>query len=330
MFFFFMQIFLCNSLIFYRLFCMNHPKNTEKNSFWQSEIWANILVKSWQVEGIEWISSPEASILIEYRRIWIGMIGAFSLGLRDYQITESLLKVAERRAKDGGAIFWQREYDIGQKGEPKNSKKPYRHFLEPYTRIIDLMLSEDDILRGMHEKWRYNIRLAEKRGVSFYWTDIDESSLDIWMNLLSDTTNRDGFAHNSRAYYEAFLSQKDIVKLWFCTYEGRAIAAGVFVYYRDTAIYYYGASTSDPEYRKHMAPYLLQWKALQEAKNRGCTRYDFLGITWPGESESHLEGVTAFKEKFGWEIVELGPKYLIPLSWKYRLFSLIRRIKKSL
>lgn len=80
------------------------------------------------------------------------MIGAFSLGLRDHQITESLLKVAERRAKDGGAIFWQREYDIWQKGEPKNSKKPYRHFLEPYTRIIDLTLSEDDILRGMHEK----------------------------------------------------------------------------------------------------------------------------------------------------------------------------------
>ena len=77
------------------------------------------------------------------------------------------------------------------------------------------------------------------------------------------------------------------------------IAAGIFVFHGDTAIYYYGASSSDREFRKHMAPYLLQWFAIGEAKKRGCTTYDFLGIASPGSVDDRLAGVSAFKEKFG-------------------------------
>jgi lipid II:glycine glycyltransferase (peptidoglycan interpeptide bridge formation enzyme) len=54
----------------------------------------------------------------------------------------------------------------------------------------------------------------------------------------------------------------------FAGYNGRIIAAGIFIYYHNTAIYYYGASTSDPELRKHMAPYMLQWEAIREGKLR--------------------------------------------------------------
>jgi lipid II:glycine glycyltransferase (peptidoglycan interpeptide bridge formation enzyme) len=77
------------------------------------------------------------------------------------------------------------------------------------------------------------------------------------------------------------------------------IAAGIFAYYHGVAIYYYGASTSDIEMRKHMAPYLLQWEAMREGKSRGCHTYDFLGIAVPGDETSHLAGVSSFKEKFG-------------------------------
>ena len=77
------------------------------------------------------------------------------------------------------------------------------------------------------------------------------------------------------------------------------IAAGIFVFHGDTAIYYYGASSSDREVRKHMAPYLLQWFAIGEAKKKGALTYDFLGISPPGSVDDRLAGVSAFKEKFG-------------------------------
>ena len=315
-------------MIFYIVFCMHHKESIEKNSFWQSETWENILISSKQVEKVEWVECGNNCLLIEYRRIGIGMIGAFSLGIRNHQANQDMILKARWKAREYWAIFWQWEYDIGQHGLWKYSEKMYRHFLEPFTRIIDLTQTRDDILRRMHEKWRYNIRLAEKRWVKFQWADIDKTAIDIWMDILAETTLRDGFAHNSRWYYEAFLYQWKTVKLGFCTYENRVIAAGIFVYRNDTAIYYYGASTSDPEYRKHMAPYLLQWNAIEEGKRRGCKQFDFLGIASPYETGNYLAWVSAFKEKFGWEVFELGPKYLIPLSWKFWIFSLVRTIGK--
>ena len=182
----------------------------------------------------------------------------------------------------------------------------------------------------MHEKWRYNIRLAEKRWVTTDGVSPTKENIDTWMNLLSDTTSRDGFSQNSRNYYEKFLSTLEENNAWgllFAYFDSRVIAAGIFVYSGDTAIYYYGASASDRELRKHMAPYLLQWEAICEGKRRWCVVYDFLGIAPPDEKNSSLRGVTEFKEKFGGEIVKLGPKYLFPLSSKYSFFLLVRRIK---
>lgn len=65
--------------------------------------------------------------------------------------------------------------------------------------------SEDQILAEMHEKGRYNIRLAWKRGVVAEWVKPISENIDIWMNLLAETTERDDFSHNSREYYISFL-----------------------------------------------------------------------------------------------------------------------------
>ena len=74
-----------------------------------------------------------------------------------------------------------------------------------FTRLLDMNMTEEEILAGMHEKCRYNIRLAEKRGVQIQSVKLSEENLTVWMNLLTITTERDGFHGNSRAYYEAFI-----------------------------------------------------------------------------------------------------------------------------
>lgn len=308
---------------------MNHVKQQWKVSFWQSEIWGNILIHSWQAIAIQWIKHGDDTILIEFRNIWLGMIWAFSTGIDMRHIDEKDLRPWKSIAKKYWAIFWQREYlSNGNSLREIWWSKPYRHFLEPYTRILDLTLDESSLLAQMHEKGRYNIRLAEKRWVTVEWIEPTVEHMDIWMWLIAETTDRDGFAHNNRTYYEVFLHQGDTTRLAFAYYAGNVIAAGIFVFHGDTAIYYYGASSSDREVRKHMAPYLLQWFAIGEAKKRGCTTYDFLGIASPGSVDDRLAGVSAFKEKFGWEVLELGQKTLIPLSWKYSLFLILRKLKR--
>lgn len=323
-----MQIFLCIYVILYRLFPMNHPKKYRNTSFWQSETWSTILLSSGQAIRVEEFEHHGETILIEFRTIGLGQIGAFSLGIASSICDDEFFALWEDIARQFGAIFWQIEYmedldehkDIGH-------QDPYRHFIEPYTRVLDLTIDESSLLAQMHEKWRYNIRLAQKRGISVAWVPSSTENIDIWMDILHDTTNRDGFAHNKKKYYESFLRASDMNRLAFAYFEWMVIAAGIFVFIWSTAIYYYGASASDIEMRKHMAPYLLQWFAILEGKSLWCTRYDFLGIAAPGDTESHLAGVTSFKEKFGWSIMKLGPKYLIPLTWKYRLFSYLRKIK---
>lgn len=327
-FLFLMQIFLCFYMIFHRLFLMNHVKKYRNTSFWQSETWRNILISSGQAIRVETFIYDEETICIEFRTIGLGQIGAFSLGVDPSLCSEAFFSLWKNIARQYGTLFWQIEY-IGdaQISSDIQIEEPYRQFIEPYTRVLDLTLDSDALYAQMHEKWRYNIRLAERRWVSVEWIEATSENIDIWMRLLNDTTTRDWFAHNSREYYESFLQPSDIVKLAFAYYEWNIIAAGIFVYTETEAIYYYGASLSDKEMRKHMAPYLLQWFAILEGKSRWCIQYDFLGIATPSDTESHLAGVTSFKEKFGWSIMKLGPKILFPLWWKYRIFSLIRKIK---
>ncbi len=85
-------------------------------------------------------------------------------------------------------------------------------------------------------------------------------------DLMQQTTSRDSFAGNTQKYYEQFLTLNKNAKLLLAKIDDVVVAGGVFIFDKDVSIYYYGASTSDPKYRNLMAPYLLQWEAIQVAK----------------------------------------------------------------
>lgn len=231
------------------------------------------------------------------------MYGAFSLGTTPIQIRDDVVdffRVLRAELRKKRVIFLQIEPLEGEfPVVPKLRENVYREFLYPYTRVIDLTVSEEAVQAQMHEKGRYHVRLAEKRGVTVRAVEPTEEHINIWMELLSETTARDGFAANNQAYYTAFLSiLGEQGKLYFAYWENRVIAAGIWVFRKDRAIYYYGASSSDPIDRKQMAPYLLQWHAILDAKRAGIQCYDFLGVADPNNPNDSLWGVTRFKERF--------------------------------
>ncbi len=134
-------------------------------------------------------------------------------------------------------------------------------------------------------------------------SDIEKTTgktyVEAFFDLLDETTKRDGFAHNSLSYYQHFIETLELYSaggLLVAEKDGILHAAGIFAYWNDTAIYYYGASSSDTMIRRDMATYLLQWEAIREGMKRGCKTYDFLGISADGTGK--LAGVTEFKLRF--------------------------------
>ena len=154
----------------------------------------------------------------------------------------------------------------------------------------------------MHQKTRYNIRLAEKHNVKIiHSTNVDD--IDIFYNLAITTAARDNFSYHPREYYKKMLEilgPSKMLELYIAYtstplhHKPFSVAAILVLFYKDTAIYLHGAS--DHSYRQLMAPYLLQWQAIKDAKNRGCKLYDLQLTTY--DSSHPWAGVTRFKTGF--------------------------------
>jgi lipid II:glycine glycyltransferase (peptidoglycan interpeptide bridge formation enzyme) len=205
----------------------------------------------------------------------------------------------EEIAKKENSIFTLIESYIPL--EENQYPKHFKHIIPQHTLAIDLSLSEEEILKKMHPKGRYNIRLAERKQIKV------EESKDVlaFFRILEKTGERDEFNINPYSHYQHLLStltQEHKAKLYLAYLNDQAIAGIIVTYIGDTATYFYGAS--DYQYRKQMAPYALQWTAISESKKLGYKYYDFLGIADPGNPKDPLLGVSIFKQKFGGKLIK--------------------------
>jgi lipid II:glycine glycyltransferase (peptidoglycan interpeptide bridge formation enzyme) len=187
------------------------------------------------------------------------------------------------------------------------------------TNIIDISGSEEEILSRMHQKTRYNIRLATKKGVSVR-TGASSDFESFW-RVMEETRERDGFRLHARSYYERMLTVPGI-ELIVAEYRGKIIAANIVSYFGDMASYLHGSSSNAE--RNLMAPYLIQWESLRRAKEKGCRYYDLNGI-----DEKKWPGVTRFKHGFGGsDVIYPGTFDIIFAPLVYRAYILLRRIRR--
>lgn len=197
----------------------------------------------------------------------------------------------------------------------------------PKTLILDLNQEEKELLEGMHPKTRYNIRLAEKKGVKIQ-AGSSADFKEFW-RLMNLTGERDQFRLHGAAHYKNLLGGQGgpdakFIKLFLARYQGRNIAAGLFCFFGHKVTYLHGAS--DNEFRNVMAPYLLQWTVIKIAQADGYKYYDFYGI-----DEKKWPGVTRFKLGFGGRPLEFpGTFDFVFRPIFYRLYNGARKLGRLL
>lgn len=213
---------------------------------------------------------------------------------------------------------------------PENVRCAKSDFLQPrQTVVLDLRKTEDDLLKQMHEKTRYNIRLAEKHGVEvkIFQHPSSGARADLFWDFMLKTAKRAGFSPHVKSYYEKLFragTESDFSnELFLAEFQGQILAMILVNFYRPslTATYLHGASVR--EHKEVMASYLLHWRAIEEAKKREFYFYDFWGIDevkWPG--------VTKFKLGFGGSVVEY-PR-TVDIIYKpvwYKIYRLVKKLK---
>jgi lipid II:glycine glycyltransferase (peptidoglycan interpeptide bridge formation enzyme) len=181
----------------------------------------------------------------------------------------------------------------------------------------------------MKPKWRYNIKVAAKKDVIAKIVNKSEQNISDFYSIMNETTSRDNFSWNTLDYYSKFLEIISDSELILAFKDWVAIAGGIFVFWKTEAIYYYWASTSKKEYRNLMAPYAVQFLAIQEAKNRWAKLYDFLWIADPDDKNSELSWVTDFKLKLTKDTRAVSQSFIwINKRFHYTMLVLIKKIKK--
>jgi peptidoglycan pentaglycine glycine transferase (the first glycine) len=258
----------------------------------------------------------------------------------DGQAWEAVLAHLERLARRQRAIFVKIDPDVladapsiterlRERGwRPSAEQIQFRN-----TMTLDLRQDEETLLAAMKSKWRYNVRLAERKGVTVHPGGVDD--LPLLYDLYRETALRDGFVIRPLSYYrdawnsfiESGLAQPLIAEV-----AGDAVAMLILFRFGARAWYMYGASRN--RHRDKMPNHLLQWGAIRWARSAGCTVYDLWGAPDELDEDDPLWGVYRFKQGFGAAWVRHIGAYDYPTSrlgyWIYsvampRVLALMRR-----
>ncbi len=279
----------------------------------------------------------------------------------DKDLTEALKKVG----KENNCAFIKIEPDIKQVTGNKQSFSMSKQSLRPnglrlqvadgfisspkplftkYNFLLDLTKSEEELLKSMHPKTRYNIRVAEKHGVKVE-ERTDDEAFKIYLKLYFDTTKRQGYhGHNENYHREVWKTLKNagMARLLIAYYQlparnASASAAGgppttyhltawMLLNFKGTLYYPYGGSSI--AHREVMANNLVAWEAIKLGKKLGLKKFDMWGALGPNADPKDLWfGFHKFKQGYGGQLVEYIGTYDLVFNWPvYWMFTLIDKL----
>ena len=198
-----------------------------------------------------------------------------------------------------------------------------------FTFILDLKPKIEEIMKGLNQKTRYNVRLAERKGVKIVKDNSQEAFEEYW-KLTEETTKRQGFYSHTRSYHQKMwrvMTESGMGQLFKAVYEGEVLTTWMIFVLNQKLYYPYGASTN--KHRELMANNLMMWEVIKYGKEKKCTEFDMWGSLGenPDQKDSWY-GFHKFKQGYGADLVEfLGTYDLVVSYWWYRIYNFVEKIR---
>jgi len=255
----------------------------------------------------------------------------------DVPSREAIEKITES-AKNRGAIFVKFEPNV-RKNDPqrntvKSLQKDYtwvsgKPLFTKYTFWLDISPDEETLLKNMNQKTRYNLRLAQKKGVVVV-EDNSEVGFESYWNLMEETTKRQGFFAHGKSYHQKMwqaMIRSGSGHLMKAVFEGKVLTTWVLFELNKILYYPYGASSN--ERRDVMASNLMMWEAIRLGKQRGCVLFDLWGSLGPEpDTKDPWYGFHKFKQGYGPELVEFLGSYDLVINRKlYKAYNFVDKIR---
>ena len=333
-------------------------ENSERCNFQQSFEWAEVKKPNWKPEVI--LAEDDNGKIVGSLCVWIRKMPIFGnmmyaprgpvCNIHDGIVLKQLTEGAQELAKKYNAFVLRIEPDIEHDDTEfrnivtnlgykiKDDAKDFKDEIQPrFVFRLDIKgKTEDEIMAGFHQKWRYNIRLAKRKGVVI--KEGTREDLKDFHKIMIETGNRDGFITRPLEYFEKMYDNltPNHMKLLMAYYENEPISGVIPIFYGNKTWYLYGASSN--KHRNLMPNYLLQWEMIKMAIERKDDVYDFRGVSGVVDESHPQYGLYRFKKGFGAEFTEfIGEVYLPFKPFKYKMykfsekaFRTLRQIKRKL
>ena len=300
----------------------------------QSALWGEFRKKT----GVKVVSIDNLLITIHpipYTNYTIGYAA------KGPDINKKMLDKLWELGKKENCIFIQLEPNIEKKNKEYNFKYLYksaRPLFTKYTFILDLTKSEEELLRNMHPKTRYNIKLAQKKGVKVI-EDNSDKAFAKYLELTKETTKRQNFYAHTEKYHrlmwetlrqardEPINFNKLSAHLLKAVYNDETLVTWILFVLGDTLYYPYGASTT--KHREVMASNLMMWEAIRFGKKLGLKKFDMWGSLGPKpDINDPWYGFHKFKEGYGPKPVEFVGSYDYVLNKNlYFIYKILNRLR---
>ena len=270
--------------------------------------------------------------------------------IHDISVMKQLTDGIKELAKKYKAIVYKAEPDILSSDEEyrkivtslgykiKDDAKNFREEIQPrYVFRLDIKnKTEEEVMAGFKQKWRYNIRLAGRKGVTV--KEGTREDLKDFHKIMVETGKRDGFIIRPLEYFEKMYDcmGTEHKKVLMAYHDGKPISGVIPIFYGNKTWYLYGASSN--QHRNLMPNYLLQWEMIKMAIARKDDIYDFRGVSGVVDENHPQYGLYRFKQGFGATFTEfIGEIYIPfkPITYKlYRFsekaFRTLRQIKRKI
>jgi len=259
--------------------------------------------------------------------------------------TKELIEELQIIGKQENCIFIQLEPNVVKSKETNSNSQIHilkslhlRHAAHPlftrYTFVLDLTKTEEEILKTMHPKSRYNIKVAQRHNVTISEENSKNAFKEYW-RLLEETTKRQKFYAHTKHYHElqwqTFSHTNDTDSLtshlFTASYDNKVLTALLFFIFHDTLYYPYGASSN--EHRNVMHSNLAMWEGIRYGKKLGLKKFDMWGaLGEEPDSNDPWFGFHDFKRKFGPEHIEFIGSYDLVINHSiYKAYKVADKLR---